>query len=168
MARAPHVARRTPVPSRGYLHSRFPFDSPDTPAGMERLSRFYASFDSAGVSSARSTRGALLRTVELVKTAPPNGETGETGETGKGMLVEVCRGMKLRAFRCLRAVNLRIIGRGSVKLPCAVGILFHRVTSRFDDPLRRICSRTAGNTSFLRKMWVWREKMSDRTKSSGS
>ena len=118
--------------------ARFPFDSPDTPAGMERLSRFYAPADSAGVSSARSTRGALLRTLEYVKTGP-NGETGETGETGEsGMLVEVCRGTKLRAFRCLRVVNLRIIGRGSVKLPCAVEIVFRCVTSRSEGPLRRI------------------------------
>ena len=137
--------------SRGSFLSRFPFDSPDTPAGMDRLSRFYWTSNQAGVSSARSTRAALLRTLELARNSPSNGETGETGE---GMLVEVCRGTNLRAFRCLRAVNLRILGRGSVKLPCAVGNTIPiEVTPRSADPPPKIwSSRTAGSILSRQKM----------------
>ena len=92
------------------MESRFPFDSPDTPPGMEIISKLYSSpYGPVVAANARITRNALVYCMEIAL---------EAGSAGP--LVPVAMGKKIKTDHCFHLVSLRIKGRGSIKVPCAV------------------------------------------------
>lgn len=92
------------------MESRFPFDSPDTPPGMEIISKLYSSpYEPVIAANARITRNALVYCMEIAL---------EAGSVGP--LVPVAMGKKIKNDHCFHLVSLRIKGRGSIKVPCAV------------------------------------------------
>lgn len=102
------------------LTSRFPYDFPDTPAGMDVMMTHYLNPFSTEVSKedAISAKSALLHMFSLV--ARENQMAGvvvPSAERGENALRSLFEGVS----SCLIPVHLKVEGKGRIVLPCAVG-----------------------------------------------
>ena len=96
------------------LTSRFPYDFPDTPAGMDVMMTHYLNPFSAEVSKkdAISAKSALVaRENQMAGVVVPNAERGENA----------LRSLFEGVSSCLIPVHLKVEGKGRIVLPCAVG-----------------------------------------------